>query len=186
MPGLIYVMGPSGSGKDSLLGYARERVRDLPVAFAHRYITRPVSAGGENHVALTRPEFRIRQRAGLFALDWESHGNLYGIGLEIDAWMQAGLTVIVNGSRGYLEKARKRYPDLTAVLVSVSLPVLEKRLRARGREGEAEIRARLHRLQEFRDACPQTAVVVDNSGSLETGGRELVRVIRNRTGERCP
>jgi ribose 1,5-bisphosphokinase len=72
MPGLIYVMGPSGSGKDSLLGYARERVRDLPVAFAHRYITRPVSAGGENHVALTRPEFRIRQRAGLFALDWES------------------------------------------------------------------------------------------------------------------
>ncbi|HKK33946.1 MAG TPA: phosphonate metabolism protein/1,5-bisphosphokinase (PRPP-forming) PhnN [Desulfomicrobiaceae bacterium] len=183
MPGLIYVMGPSGSGKDSLLGYARERVRDLPVAFAHRYITRPASADGENHVALSRPEFEIRSAAGLFALTWESHGNRYGIGVEIDAWMHAGLTVVVNGSRAYLDQARKRYPDLTAVLVSVSLPVLESRLRARAREDEDEIRARLRRLQEFQDSCPPGLEVVDNSGTLEIGGGDLVRIIRARTGE---
>ena len=139
MAGLIYVVGPSGCGKDSLLDYARERVEVLPVAFAHRYITRAAAAGGENHVALTRTEFEVRDRAGLFALDWASHGNRYGIGVEIDTWMAAGVTVVMNGSRGYLETARARYPELVSVLITVDPSVLEERLQARGRESREEI-----------------------------------------------
>jgi hypothetical protein len=56
---LIYVMGPSGAGKDSLLGFAREKVPGEPVVFAHRYITRP-TGNGENHIALTPEEFEAR------------------------------------------------------------------------------------------------------------------------------
>ena len=41
---LVYVMGASGSGKDSLLQALRPRLRGVPVAFARRYITRPLSA----------------------------------------------------------------------------------------------------------------------------------------------
>ena len=40
---LVYVMGASGSGKDSLLQALRPRLRGVPVAFARRYITRPLS-----------------------------------------------------------------------------------------------------------------------------------------------
>ena len=36
---LVYVMGASGSGKDSLLQALRPRLRGLPVAFARRYIS---------------------------------------------------------------------------------------------------------------------------------------------------
>ncbi len=47
---LIYVMGASGSGKDSLMRYAREKLaKHSNIVFAHRYITRPADAGGENH-----------------------------------------------------------------------------------------------------------------------------------------
>src|SRR5690349_12136372 len=69
---LVYVMGPSGAGKDTLLRYAREQLASEPVAFAHRYITRPATAGDENHVALSVPEFRARKQHGLFAMDWEA------------------------------------------------------------------------------------------------------------------
>ena len=102
---LVYVMGPSGAGKDSVLDRARGMLSvETPVAFAHRYITRPADVGGENHVALSRAEFALRRAHGLFAFHWQAHGNDYGIGREIDAWRAAGLTVVVSGSREHYEK----------------------------------------------------------------------------------
>lgn len=99
---LFYVIGPSDSGKDSLLRYARARLGPVSrVVFAHRYITRPVDVNGENHVALTKAEF------GLLAMHWRSHGHRYGIGREIDLWLAKGCQVVVNGSREYLPQARR-------------------------------------------------------------------------------
>ena len=78
---LIAVMGPSGAGKDALIAYARAKSDPAQVIVAHRYITRPAGAGGENHVALSAAEFAARRAAGLFALAWESHGLAYGVGV---------------------------------------------------------------------------------------------------------
>ncbi|MBV8262011.1 MAG: phosphonate metabolism protein/1,5-bisphosphokinase (PRPP-forming) PhnN, partial [Paraburkholderia sp.] len=105
--GLIYVMGPSGAGKDTLLRYARGRLARESVVFAHRYITREDSGGGggENHIALTEAEFETRSQRGLFALQWRSHALRYGVGVEIDQWMALGCTVVVNGSRAYAGEA---------------------------------------------------------------------------------
>ncbi len=49
---LIWLMGPSGSGKDSLLAELRLR-EQTQLLVAHRYITRDASAGSENHIALS-------------------------------------------------------------------------------------------------------------------------------------
>ncbi|MFR1532480.1 MAG: hypothetical protein ACLSTO_01540 [Bilophila wadsworthia] len=59
---LVYVMGASGSGKDSLLQALRPRLRGVPVAFARRYITRPLSAKGERHIAVSRNGSRLWRR----------------------------------------------------------------------------------------------------------------------------
>jgi len=143
---LYYVIGASGAGKDSVMQFARDRLNGANnVIFAHRYITRSAKSGSENHVALSPEEFLERLGSGCFALKWESHGNHYGIGIEIDFWMNQGLRVVVNGSRAYMTDARRRYPDLTAVLIDVSTEILEKRLRARGRETDAQIKKRLER-----------------------------------------
>jgi ribose 1,5-bisphosphokinase len=68
---LFYIMGASGVGKDSLIDYSRKKINGLKsVIYAHRYITRPAKAGGENHIALTVEEFHQRKENGLFSLCW--------------------------------------------------------------------------------------------------------------------
>lgn len=113
---LWYVVGPSGAGKDSVMAYARQHCPPgLPLVFAHRYITRPADAGGENHVALSEAEFRWRAERGLFAMTWTRNGLHYGIGREVQDWLADGIDVVVNGSRHSLESARTVFPDMQPV-----------------------------------------------------------------------
>jgi ribose 1,5-bisphosphokinase len=171
----IYVMGPSGAGKDSLLGFARERI-GARVMFAHRYITRPIS-DGENHIALTHDEFDARAANGLFALHWESHRLHYGIGIEVDTWLAGGMTVVVNGSRQHALDALARYPDALFVHIDAKPAVLAARLARRGREDAGQIESRLARRPAF--ALPEHArlVIIDNSGPLADAGEQLLAAI---------
>ena len=105
---LIWLMGPSGSGKDSLLAELRLR-EQTQLLVAHRYITRDASAGSENHIALSEREFFTRAGQNLLALSWHANGLYYGVGIEIDLWLHAGFDVVVNGSRAHLPQARARY-----------------------------------------------------------------------------
>jgi ribose 1,5-bisphosphokinase len=174
---LFYVVGASGAGKDSLLGYARERLAGVaPVLFAHRYITRPPDAGGEHHVALSPAEFATRKSLGLFALDWESHGLCYGLGVEIDAWLRTGANVVMNGSRAHLAHASRRYPNLQVVLVAVDPAILRARLLARARESAAETESRVARAASFTVEHPNLHVL-RNEGPLAEAGDELVALL---------
>ena len=75
MPGkLIWLVGPSGSGKDSLLAALRQREHPQ-LLVAHRYITRPFNAGSENHIALSEHEFFTRAEQHLFALSWHANNT---------------------------------------------------------------------------------------------------------------
>ena len=172
---LIYVMGPSGAGKDSLLGFVRERI-GAQVMFAHRYITRPVS-DGENHVALSHEEFLARLTNGVFSMHWESLGLHYGIGVEIDAWLTRGLPVVVNGSRQHAPAALERYPFTQFVHIHASPTVLAARLERRGREDSRQMEARLARRPAL--SLPEEArlITIDNSGLLSEAGQQLLAAI---------
>ncbi len=83
---LVAVVGPSGAGKDTLMGLARARLdADARFRFVQRAITRPAEAGGEAHRPLSVPAFEAEQAAGAFALSWNVHGLLYGIPRDIEA-----------------------------------------------------------------------------------------------------
>lgn len=182
MPTLFYVIGPSGAGKDSLLGHCRAALPDgAPLVFAHRYITRPVEAGGENHVALTPAEFATRQAHGAFCLHWDGNGLRYGIGTEVRDWLAAGLSVVVNGSRGYLDQASARFPDLVPVLITVQPEILRGRLEGRGRETAEEIERRLTRAAAFTVTHPRL-IRIDNSGPLDQGAAALLAVLQGQSG----
>lgn len=174
---LIYVMGASGVGKDSLLGYARSRVARDCVVFAHRYITRP-EGGGENHISLTDVEFDARSGKRLFAMQWRSHMLRYGVGIEIDQWLEHGCTVVVNGSRAYVGEALERYPAMTVVHVTAPPHVLAARLAARARETREEIAARLARSAPFVLPAGVSLVTVENGGKLDDAGDAFIDAVR--------
>lgn len=175
---LIYLMGPSGSGKDSLLQAALEPLQANGCRIARRVITRSAEAVGEDALAVTEAEFEQLRRSGAFAMDWQANGLHYGIPREIDDWLAAGADVLVNGSRAFLSDARARYPTLQAVLLTVSLPVLRERLLARGRESVDEIDARLARNQQFQSTAEQVdAQLLDNSGALDQTVHRLLQLI---------
>jgi ribose 1,5-bisphosphokinase len=175
---IVYVMGPSGAGKDTLLRYARERLEGQPVAFAHRYITRPPTSGDENHVALTLAEFHARRAHGLFVMEWEAHGLSYAIGREIEAWRQAGLLVVVSGSRAHFEQALAKSPVVMPVVVTCAPEILAHRLAQRGRESEAAIAERLRRNPAPALSHPRL-VTLDNSGPVEYAGERFVGLLRD-------
>ena len=174
---LIYVMGPSGAGKDTLLAFARARLAGSRVLFAHRYITRLPDASGENHIGLSDDEFELRSVLGLFALEWHSHQLRYGIGVEIDDWLARGCTVVVNGSRGYLAQALERYPSLEIVLIDAHPTVLAARLSARGRENAEQVQARLARRVQAEIPDGVVMLTIDNSGMLEDAARMLLDLL---------
>lgn len=177
---LFYLMGPSGAGKDSLLDACRgESVAGSPLRIAPRHITRGASSGGEDHIALTPEAFEQQVAEGRFALHWRANGRGYGIGIEINDWLQAGEAVLINGSRGHLEEARARYGDLLVpVLVCVDPRQQRQRLLARGRESAAEIEARIERSLRLQAELGNRFATIHNNGSLAHAVSELLATVR--------
>ncbi len=174
---VIWLMGPSGSGKDSLLAALRQQTHPQ-LLVAHRYITRPASAGSENHIALSEPEFFTRAGQQLFALSWHANGYYYGVGLEIDLWLHAGFDVVVNGSRAHLPQARARYAGaLLPICLQVSPDILRSRLQSRGRENATEIDQRLERAARY---TPSDCPVLNNDGSLLQSVEHFLSLIHQK------
>jgi ribose 1,5-bisphosphokinase len=172
---LYYVMGSSGVGKDSVLTWVRSHGVSHDVLCAHRYITRPADAGAENHVALSEAEFLLRAERGLFALTWQAHGLHYGIGREIQHWLERGAQVLVNGSRDAYPQARERFPTLQPVVITANRATIAIRLAARGRENDADIAERLARRDAYQ--APADALVIQNDGSISDAGATLLKAI---------
>jgi ribose 1,5-bisphosphokinase len=163
---LVLVVGPSGAGKDSLLGAARAALPPGRFRFVRREITRAADAGGEDHIAIDAATFAARKTEGAYALSWEAHGLCYGIPADIAADLGAGRVVVANVSRGAIAEAARRY-RVMVLEITASAEVLAHRLAERGRETAADIAARLARSMALPEGVPVVRVV--NDGTLAEG-----------------
>ncbi len=179
---LIYLVGPSGAGKDTLINELRnnEELKDK-LFISQRYITRPPSSrqDGEQHIALSRDEFLQLQQQNEFALSWQAHGTYYGIRAEIGEYLNSGMHVLVNGSRQYLETAKLIFPNLALAWLRVDNDVLQRRLLARGREPADKIQLRLHRNLELEKTIPEGCQTIDNSGVLQEAVGQFTDFLEN-------
>ena len=173
---LILVVGPSGAGKDTLLDGARAKLAgDDRFFFVKRDITRPASAGGEDHHAVSRSEFEANLDCETYALHWGAHDLQYGIPKSQLSVMERGGVAIANGSRSVLDEARSRFERLGIVSIDADEELLRQRLSARGRESAEDISARIARSNAFQVSGPDV-FELHNDGTVEAGVQALIRV----------
>ena len=177
---LVVVVGPSGAGKDTLIGLAHTLCADDPrILFPLRIVTRQPSAA-EHHDSIAPVAFDDAIGQGAFAFWWEAHGLKYALPATIDAEIGRGRTVVCNVSRGILSAVRSRYAHVTVVLVTAPQEVLAARLGARGREGGGAVSERMARAApDIEELAPD--VVIENIGNPHDGAQHLAEVLRLAT-----
>lgn len=174
---LILVVGPSGSGKDTLIGEARKHFAQEPKAvFCERTITRSGDIG-EKHRCVTEAEFERLAVSGGFFLHWNAHDLRYGIPAAMMGALEAGCTVIANVSRRTISEARYKWPATRIVNVTASREVLRERLAARGRESVEAIEHRLEQAFSAELPCDAHIYEIDNSGVLEPAVKLMIGII---------
>ena len=173
---LILVVGPSGAGKDTLLGLAKAACAgDDNVVFPRRAVTREASPFEENE-QLSLDAFRQARSQGDFAVHWEAHGHCYALSRALDDDIRAGRTVVANVSRAVVEAIRRAYADVVVISITAPPEILSQRLAARARSSDGRLADRLARAVD--DAATVPDVTITNIGSAEHHARELVRIIK--------
>jgi ribose 1,5-bisphosphokinase len=171
---LILVVGPSGAGKDTLLGLARTACADDGnIIFPRRVVTREASSSEDNE-QMSPEAFRQALAQGKFAVNWEAHEHCYALPQTIDDDIRSGRTVVVNVSRTVVGDMRRAYTNVTVVSITAPSEVLATRLAMRARSSDGRIEQRLSRTVD--DASPDTTIV--NVSSAEFHARQLVRAIK--------
>lgn len=175
---LVLVVGPSGVGKDTLIGGAQKALEnDKRFTFVRRLVTRPSGAVGEEHDSVEPDIFAQMEEAGRFALSWDAHDLRYALPLSVDTDLALGRIVVANVSRHVVAEAIGKYPSCAVVQISAEISRRAERLVLRGRESSDQITARL-----ARESAPVPAgvspIIIDNSGSIAIGVTAFVMALR--------
>lgn len=170
----VFVCGPSGAGKDSVIQAARQQLREHgDIVFARRLVTRPEHAADE-HDPASDDEFRaLRERGGL-RWHWQAHGFCYGITQAYEAEVRSGRLVVVNGSRAHV-KALAPAADVRTVLLTTDADQLADRLQQRGRDGPEALARRMARNAEF--SGWQADCLIVNNSDLASAAHQLAHFL---------
>lgn len=166
----VFVCGPSGSGKDSVIDSARKVLgMHHGIVFARRMVTRAAHAGSD-HDPVSASAFADLLQSGGLCWHWQAHGFCYGIAGHYADAMRSGCLVVVNGSRAHV-KSLPPSPALRVVQISTDPDQLASRLLQRGRDTAGAVADRLARNVHFADM--QADCVIANNGELASAGRQL-------------
>ncbi len=182
-PGKIFfLVGNSGSGKDSLIGYVLEHwpTDRKPLYVPTRVITRPPSPETEKYESITPEEFQELKARDEFTFWWKSYELHYGVRRIILDKVRQGSPVLINVSRQIIAEARTRFENLRVIFVRVPLEITMQRVKDRGREESADLEKRIERARKYQE-MPGADYLVENAGKLEDAGRNLLEYLLAET-----
>lgn len=179
--GLITVIsGPSGTGKGTLI--ASLMSMDPRMHYAVSATTREMRLGeaeGVSYYFKSRAQFEALIRDGE-VLEWDEFcGNLYGtLRSELQSKVNAGNDVILDLTVKGAEAIKRAFPDdaISVFILPPSIPELERRIRGRRRESEAQLRERIAQAEREIPFVKEFDYVVI-SDSLTEGPKRLKTII---------
>ncbi|MXX49359.1 MAG: guanylate kinase [Chloroflexi bacterium] len=185
---VVVVSGPSGAGKDTVIAAALALDPSLSkVATAKTRPPRPGEIEGVHHVFLSDEQFRRWIADDAFLEHVEIYGHRSGVPrAAVEELLRNGRTPIL---RTDVQGARTLKANLeNPLLVFVTAPrveSLERRIRSRAAETEAEIVARLAEAEaELAEADWFDLVIVNQDGSHDDAAEQLVKAISSARARR--
>jgi guanylate kinase len=186
---LILVIGPTGSGKGTLVNYARA----LHPTLAHSVScttrsARPGEVEGTDYYFLTEEEFQKRIDAGDF-LEWACYGGRYYGTLKSEVFprIEQGISVVleieVQGVRNILSLMPKDQ-ILTVYIDAGDWDTLEKRIRARAPMTDEEVaRRKDHYECELPFKAEADVVISNKEGEKDQAKKEFARLVESLVHE---
>lgn len=172
--GFVFVVGPSGAGKDSLISYARGALaQNDAVIFPRRIVTRP-SSEFEDHDSVDEAAYAAGEAANAYTLSWRAHGLGYAIPKLALEDVRAGRIAVCNISRRVVPWSRIHLPNVAVVEITAPKEVLAARLAGRARLEDGDLNQRLTRSLETWTPVDDTIV---NDRTIDEAGRQLVAFI---------
>ena len=148
---LLVIAAPSGAGKSSLVNALVDVDANLVVSisFTSRAL-RPGELQGREYHFVSREEFLVMRERGEFLESAEVHGNFYGTSRKwIEAEMRGGRDIVLEIDCQGAAQIRSMFSEVVSVFVlPPSRAELERRLRDRGTDSEAEITRRMRNADE--------------------------------------
>lgn len=181
---LVAVVGPSGSGKGTLMKRARSRYADIvfPVSCTTRGM-RPGEQEGVDYYFLTREEFERRIDAGAFIEHASFGGNYYGTEkAEIEPALAEGKLVLREFEVQGVRILRDLLPHEEFVTIYIDAGPWEdmaRRVQERAPITEEELEKRRVRYLDEATFLPEATYVVQNfDEKLEAAEHAFLEVIQ--------
>lgn len=180
------IIGPSGSGKGTLVDFIRTNNDELGLVFPVSCTTRerrPGEKEGKTYYFVSEEEFKERIDKEEF-LEWAEYGgNLYGtLKSEIVDPLKAGQSVLreveIQGANSIMNLFSRK--DLFVIYIDAgSWEKMERRIKARAPIGEEELRLRKERFEKEIKFKEEADFVIENhDGKLLEARKSLLNKIK--------
>jgi len=183
---LFVISSPSGGGKTTIINRLLEEMTGIAPSISHT--TRPIRNGesdGEDYYYVTEGRFMEMIKDGSF-LEWaEVYGNYYGTSIgSIETVLEGGQDVLLDVDVQGGRQIKEQIPGATLIFVVLPDPdEFERRLRARGTDGEEDILRRLESARQELALVDQYDYAVPNNDIDEAVKevRSIISVVRKKS-----
>ena len=191
--GLLFIVSaPSGAGKTTLCKELSGFLPDISHAISHTTRSpRPTEKEGEHYYFVSEAEFKKLVECGGFVEHATVHGHLYGTSKkELERIFGQGKDVILDiDTQGAMQIRNAGIRGVFIFILPPSMEELERRLRGRDSDDEAEIARRLKRALEELESFDQYDYVIvnDNLGKALDALKSVIiaercRLVNTDTG----
>ena len=179
---LFVISGPSGAGKGTLLRSLFNRLDPADFYVSVSYATRKPRQGeinGIHYHFVTEESFqKMLEEDKFIEYNHYCHGYYGTLAAPMIQALQKGLSSVLEIDYNGMKQVEKKYPSVVRIFIAPpSIEILEKRLRGRGTETQAQIAKRIQTARDEMQKIDEYDYIVVND-DLAKATDELVCIFK--------